>query len=59
MFYLQGLTSRKNKIARMKIQKVLIEEKFEDNTDNWVKFWVSGKMFPPEAVIQRCYKKVF
>ena len=30
---LRGLTPRKNKIARMKIQKVLFEVEFEDNTD--------------------------
>ena len=43
----------------MKIQKVLFEVEFEDNTDIWVKFRVSVYMFPPEAVMQRCYKKVF
>lgn len=31
---LRGLTLRKNKISRMKIQKVLVDDKFEDNTDN-------------------------
>ena len=30
---LRGLTPRKNKIARMKIQKVLFEVEFEDNID--------------------------
>ena len=30
---LRGLTPRKNKIARMKIQKMLFEVEFEDNTD--------------------------
>ena len=30
---LRGLTPRKNKIARMKIQKELVEVEFEDNID--------------------------
>ena len=31
--FLRGLTPRKNKISRMKIQRVLFEVELEDNTD--------------------------